>query len=128
VAHVQCWKCGGTGRLEFTGIWAETLQLVIDNDGANGAELGRLAGCSGSAMCHRLAALQELGLVEGVQHGRQWKWYAAARGVNYGCPDSETVRREDAQGGLVLAQEAVRDAGPGAGGDGPAVPGHGRAG
>lgn len=74
-AYVQCTHCGGTGTIELTGVYADTLGLVIRNPGLNGAELAKLSKCEATAMNNRLNALQRLGVASGQKYGRQIKWF-----------------------------------------------------
>lgn len=73
-AYVVCTHCGGTGSIELTGVYAETLALVIRKPGLNGAALAKIAKCKACAMCNRLVALERMGLVYAQQHGRQRLW------------------------------------------------------
>jgi hypothetical protein len=73
-AYVQCTHCGGTGTVELTGVYAETLRLLIANPGRNGAELARIAACNATAMNNRLAALERKGVASGTRYGRQIVW------------------------------------------------------
>lgn len=73
-ACVVCTHCGGTGTVELTGVYAETLSLVIANPGKNGAALAALAGCQATAMNNRLTALERKGVIAGDRHGRQKLW------------------------------------------------------
>lgn len=71
---VTCKHCGGRGRVELAGIYAETAVLVGMNPGLNGAQLAMVAGCEPTAMNNRLRRLEDLGIVEGQSHGRQIIW------------------------------------------------------
>lgn len=73
-AHVVCTRCGGTGAVELTGVYADTLALVIRHPCLNGAELARKAKCKATAMNNRLKRLEELGVVCGKIYGRQIVW------------------------------------------------------
>lgn len=73
-AYVVCTHCGGTGSIELTGVYAETLGLLIRKPGLHGAALAKLAGCTGEAMCNRLKALERQGLAVGKRHGRKTLW------------------------------------------------------
>ena len=73
-AYVQCPHCGGTGTVELTGIYADTLRLLIRRPGLNGAALAKIAGCKATAMNNRLKALEGHGVAEGEQYGRQIIW------------------------------------------------------
>lgn len=74
MSHVVCTHCNGTGAIELTGVYAETLILVISNPGLNGAALAKLAGCKATAMNNRLNALERHGVAEGKQFGRSILW------------------------------------------------------
>jgi Fic family protein len=69
-----CNCCGGTGRLEVTGAYAETLALLRrelrPRDEITGAALAAVAGCKPTAMNNRLARLEELGFVTSRRFGR----------------------------------------------------------
>jgi hypothetical protein len=71
---VRCKHCGGEGRIELTGVYAETMKLVVRFPARNGAELARLAKCKATAMNNRLVALKRYGLIVGVKFGRQIRW------------------------------------------------------
>ena len=71
---VQCTHCGGSGLVELTGVYAETLALLARHSDRNGAELARLAGCQETAMNNRLVALQRMGLAYGRKYGRSRLW------------------------------------------------------
>lgn len=72
----QCPTCRGTGHIEITGVYAETLALLRRHPGLNAAQLARMAPCKGTAMANRLAALEAFGLARGVPYGRQRLWEA----------------------------------------------------
>lgn len=71
---VKCPHCRGLGRMPITGVYAETLRVVLFNPGRNGAELAKLMGCKNEAMCNRLRRLEQLRLVESTPFGRQVTW------------------------------------------------------
>ncbi len=73
-AYVVCTRCCGTGSIELTGVYAETLALVIRHPGLNGAALAKKAGCQATAMNNRLKALERLGVAVGKKFGRQIIW------------------------------------------------------
>ncbi len=79
VPHVRCAQCNGTGRLPLTGEYLATyLRLACLGREATGAELGRLLGTTGSAMCNRLVALERLGLATSRRFGQK-RLYRAAK-------------------------------------------------
>lgn len=74
---IPCGHCRGTGRIELTGIYAETLALLKkQRKPLNGAALAKLAGCKATAMNNRLVALEKHGLAEGILYGRERLWRA----------------------------------------------------
>jgi len=74
---VSCWHCRGSGRVELTGVYADTLALLRrQREPLNGAALARLAGCSNEAMCNRLRAIERHGLAKSRRHGREAIWTA----------------------------------------------------
>jgi hypothetical protein len=76
-ATVPCGHCGGAGRLELTGVYAETLDLLRRQQAeVNGAQLAKLAGCTNMAMCNRLVALERNGLATSRRYGQQRLWKA----------------------------------------------------
>lgn len=76
---VQCSCCKGTGKVELTGTYAETYELLRSQaKELNGAALARLAGCKPTAMNNRLTALERMGLASGRWYGRQRFWKAHA--------------------------------------------------
>jgi len=80
--YTKCGHCNGTGKIELTGVYADTLKLLKAEtarragSSVNGAMLGRVAGCGGTAMCNRLMALQKLGFAKSVAYGRERLWEA----------------------------------------------------
>ncbi len=68
---VKCKCCGGTGRVELTGRYAETLKKLRGCGEITGAELARRDGCNATAMNNRLAALERHGLARSRRFGRQ---------------------------------------------------------
>jgi predicted ArsR family transcriptional regulator len=70
-AYVDCAHCGGTGRVKLSGVYADTLALLITRPGLNGAELAKVFGCKATAMNNRLKALERHGLARGKRYGRQ---------------------------------------------------------
>jgi hypothetical protein len=73
-AYVLCTHCGGTGTVELTGIYADTLTLLIRHPGLNGAELAEIAGCKPTAMNNRLISLERKGVANGTRYGREITW------------------------------------------------------
>lgn len=77
-AYVQCTHCQGTGTIQLTGVYAETLGLIISHPSLNGATLAKLAGCNATAMNNRLKALERHGVATGQRFGRSIYWKAKA--------------------------------------------------
>ncbi len=77
--YYPCPHCKGFGTVELTGVYAETLSLVRQRPGLNGAALAARAGCNATAMNNRLTALAKHGLVAGVKFGREIKWRVKGR-------------------------------------------------
>jgi Mn-dependent DtxR family transcriptional regulator len=79
-ATVHCPHCKGTGKVPLTGVYADTLILLADigkrGEQLNGAQLAKLMGVKGEAMCNRLVRLEELGLATSKRYGRQRLWAA----------------------------------------------------
>lgn len=75
-AYVACTHCGGAGRVKLSGVYADTLALLITRPGLNGAELAKVFGCKATAMNNRLKALERHGLARGKRYGRQVTWRA----------------------------------------------------
>lgn len=72
---VPCACCSGTGRIEISGVYAETLQLLrAVGEEIHGAELARRDGCNATAMNNRLAYLVRHGFVVERPYGRK-KFY-----------------------------------------------------
>lgn len=70
-----CTRCRGTGQIEVTGEYADTLRLLKrQRKEINGADLARLAGIKGPAMNNRLVALEKLGLAFGRWSGQERLW------------------------------------------------------
>lgn len=80
-AFVECTHCHGSGSIELTGVYAETLNIVIRFPNRNGAALAKIAGCEPTAMNNRLTGLEKKGLVMGRKHGRQIFWTHKKKGV-----------------------------------------------
>ncbi len=66
-----CPCCGGTGTIDLTGVYADTLKLLRRTGEATGAALARADGCKASAMNNRLAALERMGLAQSRRYGRE---------------------------------------------------------
>jgi hypothetical protein len=73
-AHVVCTRCNGTGCVELTGVYADTLALIIRHPVLNGAELAAKAGCKATAMNNRLKQLERIGVATGKRYGREIVW------------------------------------------------------
>jgi predicted ArsR family transcriptional regulator len=74
---VQCGCCGGLGRVALGMEYQRTINLLRKQRGPiNAADLARLDGCAGEAMCNRLVRLEEHGLATGERRGRQRLWRA----------------------------------------------------
>ena len=71
MATVKCKACGGTGTIELTGVYAETLALLRSSGEISGAALARTAGVKPTAMNNRLAVLAKHGLARSRPYGRQ---------------------------------------------------------
>jgi hypothetical protein len=70
--RVRCQRCHGTGSIELTGIYRDTLELLRSQKGeCTGAQLARISGCKGTAMNNRLAALERHGLAVSRRYGRE---------------------------------------------------------
>lgn len=76
--RVKCKCCNGVGSITLTGVYADTLRLLARQiEEVSGADLARLAGCKGEAMCMRLVALKKHGLVISRPYGRKRLWRVA---------------------------------------------------
>ena len=71
---VPCRYCGGSGRIELTGRYRETLELIGVNEEVTGASLARRDGCQATAMNNRLAALERFGLLVSKLFGRERRY------------------------------------------------------
>lgn len=77
--YTSCPHCNGKGKVELTGVYLNTLRVLQGSVPISGADLGRLMGVKGEAMCNRLATLKRLGLVKCTQDGRKKIWTATVR-------------------------------------------------
>lgn len=71
---VRCPCCKGAGVVDFTGVYADTLQFIIRDmkrESFTGAQLGRRLGVRATAMNNRLAILEEIGFLESRRYGRK---------------------------------------------------------
>ena len=72
---MKCSCCDGSGRVPFTGEYADTLDWIEANftRGADftGAELGKRLGIAATAMNNRLNRLEELGYLISIPYGRK---------------------------------------------------------
>lgn len=69
---VPCACCNGSGRIEISGIYADTLRLLRSVGGEiHGAELARRDGCKATAMNNRLAYLVRHGFAVERPYGRK---------------------------------------------------------
>ncbi len=68
--YVKCYCCDGSGQLELTGKYAETLEMLLKYGEIHGALLAGMDGCKATAMNNRLAGLERIGLVTSRRHGR----------------------------------------------------------
>lgn len=69
--HLPCHLCHGTGVVELTGVFRDTLELVHAGPEWTAPELALLAQCKATAMNNRLAYLEEKGLIVSRRYGRQ---------------------------------------------------------
>ena len=71
-AHRRCPHCGGSGRVQLSGVYAKTLDLLREAGGEiHAAALASGTGVSGEAMCNRLRALERHGFVASRVSGRK---------------------------------------------------------
>lgn len=71
----RCGHCGGTGRVELSVVYSDTLALLRQQKAElNGRQLADLAGCKNEAMCNRLKALEVHGLASSRRYGRELLW------------------------------------------------------
>lgn len=72
-----CTCCNGAGVVEISGVYLDTLRLLRGQKSPrSGADLARLAGCTGEAMANRLQRLAELDLARYQPAGRRKLWTA----------------------------------------------------
>ncbi len=76
--YIPCSHCKGKGRIQLTGVHADTLKLLRKQSKAlNGVELAKIARCQPTAMNNRLAWLESQGLAKRTRYGRDSFWRAA---------------------------------------------------
>ena len=74
---IECHCCGGSGQIEMTGVYLETLRLLRkQRKPVNGAQLAKLAGCKATAMNNRLSRLWSHGKANFERRGRETLWRA----------------------------------------------------
>lgn len=73
---VCCTCCNGTGKVELTGIYLDTLKLLAGFCEVTGAELAKKIGAKPTAMNNRLAALKRKGLADTRTVGRKKLYWA----------------------------------------------------
>jgi hypothetical protein len=73
---VSCPHCDGRGRVELTGVYADTFRLLQIRRGMNATALASIAGCKDTAMANRLRALERMGLALCRKNGRENLWTA----------------------------------------------------
>lgn len=67
-----CGHCGGTGHVELTGIYADTLALLRrQKSEVTGAALSKIDGCKDTTMNNRLAMLERHGFATSRRYGRE---------------------------------------------------------
>lgn len=70
--RVTCGHCGGTGHIELTGVYADTLALLRRQRAEiTGADLAKVDGCKETAMNNRLAMLESHGFAKSRRYGRK---------------------------------------------------------
>jgi hypothetical protein len=68
---IPCHCCSGTGRVEFTGVFADTLTLLRkQRRPITPTAMATIDGCKVTAMCNRLEALERLGFAKSHRYGR----------------------------------------------------------
>lgn len=73
--RVPCKACGGTGEVELTGIYRDTLLWLRNHpDPQNAAAIARILKVAPTAMANRLTALERMGLVTSERYGRERRW------------------------------------------------------
>ena len=74
---IKCWACQGRGRVELTGVYADTLRILRASRSAVVAnrDADRF-GCLPTALNNRLSWLEEHGLAQSVRHGRERRFWA----------------------------------------------------
>ena len=72
-----CPTCKGKGRISFTGVYADTLELLrAQKEPINGAALARLHGVNPTAMNNRLTWLEHHRFAVGFRYGSEKRWRA----------------------------------------------------
>ena len=67
-----CGHCHGTGYIELTGVYAETLKLLRrQKEEITSQDLSVIDGCKATAMNNRLAALESMGFARSRRYGRK---------------------------------------------------------
>lgn len=80
---VSCSQCDGEGLIALTGIFAETVTLLRQEQTAiNGADLARKHGVNPTAMNNRLVWLEARGLAQRQRYGRESRWLAITHKAN----------------------------------------------
>lgn len=75
--YVKCCNCQGTGKVEFNGVFADTLAFLrAESEPINGADLARRHGVKVTAMCNRLVWLEKYGFAKRTRYGRTSLWRA----------------------------------------------------
>lgn len=74
---IPCSHCDGAGKIELTGVCAETLAFLrTQSEALNGANVARLCGVNPTAMNNRLNWLEANGLAKSERYGSQKRWRA----------------------------------------------------
>ena len=74
---ITCWNCRGRGKIELTGVYAETLRLLRQRRAAVVANRDASTfGCSVTALINRLDWLEKHGLAHSERHGRERRFWA----------------------------------------------------
>ena len=80
--RVVCTHCCGTGRVDLTGVYLETLTVVVRLCSTKCGFVvanrdAHLFGCKPTALNNRLEWLERHGLVSSTKYGRQRRFVAA---------------------------------------------------